>query len=81
MNECLVELTAAEFELLLLLAHDIGRVVDRNTIVQELRGFEYDGLNRSIDRGISRLRKKLQQGGGLDVIKTVRGKGYQLCVA
>jgi len=75
-----VDLTSAEFELLLLLANEIDRVVDRETIVQQLRGFEYDGLDRSIDRRISRLRKKLQTSTGeAEIIKTVRGKGYQLC--
>ncbi|WLQ13954.1 response regulator [Hahella aquimaris] len=75
-----VELTTAEFELLLLLARSLGEVVDRDFIIQELRGFDYDGLDRSIDRRISRLRKKLQDGGaGQDIIKTIRGKGYQLC--
>jgi len=74
-----VDLTSAEFELLLLLAQEIGQVVDRNSIVQELRGFEYDGFDRSIDRRISRLRKKLAGDSGLELIKTIRGKGYQLC--
>ncbi|MFK8012703.1 MAG: response regulator [Marinicellaceae bacterium] len=74
-----IDLTSAEFELLLLLSQEIGQVVDRNTIVQELRGFEYDGLDRSIDRRISRLRKKLSANSKGELIKTVRGKGYQLC--
>ena len=78
------ELTSSEYELLLLLAQDVGSVVERNTIVNELRGFEYDGLDRSVDRRISRLRKKLQsmqQGcDAYEIIKTIRGKGYQLCV-
>ena len=78
------ELTSSEYELLLMLAQEVGSVVERNTIVNELRGFEYDGLDRSIDRRISRLRKKLQHlqhsNHGEEIIKTIRGKGYQLCV-
>ncbi len=74
-----VDLTSAEFELLLLLSQEIGQVVDRNVIVQELRGFEYDGFDRSIDRRISRLRKKLSADSKIELIKTIRGKGYQLC--
>lgn len=74
-----IELTSAEFELLLLLSQEIGQVVDRNSIVQELRGFEYDGFDRSIDRRISRLRKKLSANSKIELIKTIRGKGYQLC--
>ncbi len=75
-----IELTSSEYELLILLAQDLGQVVDRNTIVQELRGFEYDGLDRSIDRRISRLRKKLANVAKSTSIKTVRGKGYLLCL-
>lgn len=74
-----IDLTTAEFELLFLLAQDLGQVVDRNTIVQELRGFDYDGFDRSIDRRISRLRKKLSGDTDIELIKTVRGKGYLLC--
>jgi len=74
-----VDLTSAEFELLLLLSQEIGQVVDRNSIVQELRGFEYDGFDRSIDRRISRLRKKLSANSNGELIRTIRGKGYQLC--
>jgi len=83
-NDKTCELTSAEYELLLLLAQDVGSVVERNTIVNELRGFDYDGLDRSVDRRISRLRKKLQHmqkgSNGKEMIKTIRGKGYQLCV-
>ncbi len=78
-GDCNIDLTSAEFELLLLLSQEIGQVVDRNSIVQELRGFEYDGFDRSIDRRISRLRKKLSANSENELIKTIRGKGYQLC--
>ncbi|MFB1034400.1 MAG: winged helix-turn-helix domain-containing protein, partial [Sinobacterium sp.] len=72
---------AAEFELLYLLAISSGQVVTRETIVQQIRGFEYDGLDRAIDRRISRLRKKLNDDPTHpELIKTIRGKGYQLCV-
>ncbi len=75
-----LELTTAEFELLFMLAKEAGQVVERELIIKRLRGLDYDGLDRSIDRRISRLRKKLQTPGGQTVIKTVRGKGYQLCL-
>ena len=75
-----LELTTAEFELLLMLAKEAGQVVERDLIIKQLRGLDYDGLDRSIDRRISRLRKKLQIPGSQAVIKTVRGKGYQLCL-
>ncbi|OZG70704.1 DNA-binding response regulator [Hahella sp. CCB-MM4] len=76
-----VDLTTAEFDLLHLLAQSPGEVVDRDTILQTLRGFDYDGLDRSIDRRVSRLRQKLlTDSEAAELIKTVRGKGYQLCV-
>ncbi|WP_432467240.1 winged helix-turn-helix domain-containing protein [Agarivorans sp. Z349TD_8] len=79
-NDQILALTTAEFELLALLAASPGKVVSRETIMQELRGYEYDGLDRSIDRRISRLRKKLSEDlAEQTFIKTVHGKGYQLC--
>lgn len=57
-----------------------GKVVSRDDIVQQIRGYEYDGLDRSIDRRISRLRRTLLDDPNQpQIIKTVRGKGYQLC--
>jgi two-component system OmpR family response regulator/two-component system response regulator RstA len=77
-----VSLTTAEYDLLHLLAENQGQVVSRDTIVQSLRGFDYDGLDRSIDRRISRLRKKLNDDPvEPTIIKTVRGKGYLLCLS
>ncbi|EHD0096447.1 response regulator transcription factor [Vibrio vulnificus] len=75
-----VKLTTSEFELLLLLAKHVGSVVSRDDIAQHIRGFEYDGLDRSIDRRISRLRRTLNDDPNEPtLIKTIRGIGYQLC--
>mgnify|MGYP001820666491 CR=1 FL=1 len=54
-----VELTTQEFELLHLLARHAGTVLSRKAIFRNLRGIEYDGLDRSIDGRISKLRRKL----------------------
>ena len=76
-----MSLTTAEYDLLLLLAKNVGKPVSRDTIVKHLRGIEYDGLDRSIDRRVSRLRNKLSSHSSSSCsIATVRGKGYQLCV-
>jgi two-component system, OmpR family, response regulator RstA len=74
-----VNLTTAEFDLLLLLARHAGRTVSRRDLYLQLQDTKYDGLDRSIDLRISRLRKKL----GDDPlrpkrIKSVRGAGYML---
>jgi len=73
----IVDLTTNEFELLWLLASNPGEIYTRDTILDNLRGIDYDGIDRSVDIRISRLRKKL----GDDTshpfrIKTIRGKGY-----
>lgn len=68
-----IELTTAEFDLLLFLAERAGQVVSRDDIMQGLRGLEFDGLDRAIDARISRLRRKL---GAAERIKTVRAQGY-----
>lgn len=72
-----VALTTAEFDLLLILARNAGRILHRDALFQGLRGIGFDGMDRSIDARVSRLRRKL---GDLDTeplrIRTVRGRGY-----
>lgn len=74
-----IELTSAEFDLLWLLARHAGEPLSRESIYRELRGIEHDGIDRSIDLRVSRLRSKLGDRGN-DIIKSVRGVGYQLVV-
>ena len=72
-----IELTTAEFDLLWLLASHAGSVLSRDDLLQQLRGIGFDGLDRSIDARISRLRRKLGDDPENPTrIKTVRGKGY-----
>lgn len=74
-----IELTTQEFELLCLLARHAGKVMSRDEIFRRLRGIEYDGIDRSIDGRISRLRRKLADSVTTPTrIKTVWGKGYLL---
>jgi len=76
-----VSLTTSEYDLLLYLGERAGEVVSREEIYQALRGIDWDGLDRSVDQRIRRLREKL----GDDArsprrIKSVRGMGYLLAV-
>jgi two-component system, OmpR family, response regulator len=72
-----LKLTAAEFDLLWLLASHAGQILSRKDILQATRGLEYDGLDRSIDMRISRLRKLLNDDStSPKIIKSVRGQGY-----
>ena len=57
-NNSEMPISANEFDLLWLLASRIGSVVSRNGLIQQLRGFGYDGFDRTIDNRVSRLRKK-----------------------
>ncbi|GAB5518380.1 MAG: winged helix-turn-helix domain-containing protein [Rhodothermales bacterium] len=76
-----IDLTTAEFDLLYMLALSPGAVFSRDELYRELRGIEWDGLDRSIDLRIARLRKKIGDSGKTpEIIKSVRGKGYLLVV-
>jgi DNA-binding response OmpR family regulator len=72
-----VELTAAEFDILLLLARSAGKVVSREEIAEEALGRPIGMLDRSIDNHINNLRKKLgTHAGGVERIRNIRGTGY-----
>lgn len=79
LGESIVELTTYEFDLLYYLANRAGEVVSRQDIYQALFNYDYDGVDRSVDVYISRLRQKLGGDGSTSVsIKTVRSVGYLL---
>jgi len=72
-----IELTTQEYELLYLMANNAGVVLSRDQIFEAMSGIEYDGLDRSVDIRISRLRKLLENNSDKPSgIKTVRGQGY-----
>lgn len=72
------ELTSAEFDLLWALVRQAGEVASRDDLLRELRGIGFDGLDRTVDGCISKLRRKLNDDAtNPQRIKTVRGKGYQ----
>ncbi len=74
-----IPLTTQEFELLSLLARRAGELVSRDEVFRNIRGIDYDGLDRSIDGRVSKLRRKLGDDAAAPMrIKTVWGKGYLL---
>ncbi|MDG1512105.1 MAG: response regulator transcription factor [Mariniblastus sp.] len=76
-TEKILNVTTAEFDLLLFLMQSAGEVVGRKEIYERIQGFAYDGVDRSIDLRVSRLRKKLgDDPGNPKRIKSVRGVGY-----
>ena len=72
-----IALSTADFDLLWELATHAGQIMDRDALLKNLRGVSYDGMDRSVDVAISRLRKKLLDSATEPYrIKTVRNKGY-----
>ncbi|MDQ2082752.1 response regulator transcription factor [Xanthobacteraceae bacterium Astr-EGSB] len=72
-----IELTGAEFDLLVTFLDRPGRVLSRDQLLDLTRGRDGDVLDRSIDVLISRLRRKLSDGHPIPLFKTVRNGGYQ----
>jgi len=68
-----VPLTHMEYRLLLLLAHQAGKTLSRDEILNQLKGIDTELFSRSVDILVSRLRHKLRPG---DYIRTVRNGGY-----
>ncbi len=74
-------LTTSELDLLLYLASHPGQVLSRQEIYLTLRGIEHDGVDRSIDLRVSKLRAHLRAAGlTQNIIKTVHGRGYLFAV-
>jgi len=78
----LVELTAAEFDLLLSFVKHPQRVLNRDQLLDWTRGRNAAPFDRSVDVQLSRLRRKLEADvSSGDLIKTVRGGGYLFSAA
>lgn len=76
-----IDLTTAEFDLLVLLAKNAGSVLKRGEIYEAIHGIKHESMDRSIDLRVSRLRKKLGDSPTRpDRIKSIRGVGYMLAV-
>jgi len=82
LDEERVRMTAAEFELLWLLASNAGRVLHREEILQKLRGLEHAHEDRSVDARLYRLRKRFVHVPDIqNRIKSVRPHGYMFSVS
>ncbi len=71
-----VTLTYKEYQLLLLFMENKGVVFSRDTLLNRIWGYDFDGENRTVDVHIRTLRTKLGECGNL--IETVRGFGYKI---
>jgi two-component system, OmpR family, response regulator RegX3 len=74
----LVQLPLKEFELLTLLVGNAGRVVTRETIIDRVWGYDYDGVAKTIDVHVKRIRQKVERDpSNPEHIVTIRGVGYK----
>jgi two-component system, OmpR family, response regulator len=73
-----VELQPREFQLLEFLMRNTDRVVTRTMLLEAVWDFHFDPRTNIVETHVSRLRSKLAQFGGPELIHTVRGAGYSL---
>ncbi|MFJ8962628.1 response regulator transcription factor [Lentzea sp. NPDC102401] len=76
-NGELLELTPTEWGLLTVVAAVPGRVYSRYELINQVRGYEFEGYERTVDSHVKNLRHKFG-GCGPDVVQTVHGVGYRL---
>ena len=73
-----LHLSTSEYEALLLFAENPGKVMDREIMVESLRGITWQSYDRSVDVLVSRLRNKLgDTTDQIRFIKTIHGVGYK----
>lgn len=74
-----VELTPTEWGLLTALAHTPGRAFSRFELINQVRGYEFDGYERVVDSHVKNLRRKVERHPHEPlIVQTVPGVGYRL---
>ena len=76
--ETAIQLSAREYDILVYLALNSGRVVSRTELIEHIYETDYDWDSNVIDVYISYLRTKIDKGYPVPLIQTVRGAGYLL---
>ena len=77
-----VDLTPTEWGILLALATVPGRVYSRYELINRVRGYEFEGYERTVDSHVKNVRRKLEQDPGSPrIVQTVLGGGYRLSLA
>ncbi|MDO8390408.1 MAG: response regulator transcription factor [Actinomycetota bacterium] len=78
----LVEVTPTEWSLLTALAASPGRVFSRSELINRVRGYEFDGYERTVDSHVKNLRRKIETDPHEPLlVETVLGAGYRLGVS
>ncbi|HKI91024.1 MAG TPA: response regulator transcription factor [Gaiellaceae bacterium] len=73
-----VALTPTEFGILVALARVPGRVYSRYELINRVRGYEFEGYERTIDSHVKNLRRKIERPGAPEIVLTVLSGGYRL---
>lgn len=73
-----IPLTSTEFRLLEFMIRNKTIVLNRSRILDEVWGLDYDGESNVVDTYVHYLRRKIDDGEGRQLIRTVRGFGYAL---
>jgi two-component system OmpR family response regulator len=73
-----IELSDGEFALLRSFVQHPQRVLSRDQLLDYAHGGEREVYDRAIDSQISRLRRKLNDRGNVELIRTIRNEGYML---
>jgi DNA-binding response OmpR family regulator len=77
-----VDLTPTEWGLLLALATVPGRVYSRFELINRIRGYEFEGYERTVDSHVKNLRRKIEADpANPRIVQTVLGGGYRLGLA
>jgi DNA-binding response OmpR family regulator len=77
-----VALTPTEWGVLLALATVPGRVYSRFELINRVRGYEFEGYERTVDSHVKNLRRKVENDAGHPrIVQTVLGGGYRLALA
>ncbi|MEH7347489.1 response regulator transcription factor [Gottfriedia acidiceleris] len=77
-NDQSITLPLKEFELLMKLASQAGRIFTRNDLIEQIWGLDYEGDERTVDVHIKRVRERLRELKATVEIVTIRGLGYKL---
>ncbi len=77
-DDCHIELSALEFDIIVYLAKNAGRVVSRNELLEKVWGYAADTYDTTVTTNLSRIRMKLERDPeNPRYVQTVRGVGYR----
>lgn len=78
-NDQIITLTAKEYQILLFLAKNRGKIFSKGTLCEKLWGYDYDGCDNMVMVHIRHLRQKIEKDpSNPEYIKTLKGLGYKL---